>query len=376
MKIAICCFYEAYPPISGAAAVSFNIAKFLPGETLLIQTGSLSGLKELPGLRVISVRGASQSGVGRIGSLSRCIRAIVHELIRFRPDIVILEGASWAVYHWMLLRAIRCSLTRLRVVYHSHNVEYEIRRQRHGRAVAAVTRWAEARLLAHCDMATAVSEVDRTLFRELYGVDTVLLPNGVDVSRFTTVTASEVEGVRNKYGIGNAAIIFSGLYSYPPNRTAIDFLLSKVMPHLLVNVPNAQLVITGGQLPKSERWLVSTGIVPYDEMPALLSSCRVATAPIFSGSGTRIKILEAMAAGVPVVATSKGAEGLQFRDNEHLFVANDATEFVASLRHLIGDRAIRDRFRATARDAVRDFFDWKAIASRFASHIDASRDHL
>lgn len=371
MRIAICCFYEAYPPISGAAAVSFNIAKFLPGQRLLVQAGARSGADEIQGVRVITICGASRSRVGRIASLSRRIRAMVSELVRFAPDIVMLEGASWAVYHWMLLRAIRRALPRVRVVYHSHNVEYVLRRQRNGRAVAAITRWAEGRLLLGCDLGTAVSEVDRDLFREFYGADTLLLPNGVDVSRLASVTAEEIGRARSKYAIGDQAVVFSGLYAYPPNHTAAEFLMNEVLPALRMDVPNVQLLITGGDVPRRERWLITPGIVPHEELPALLASCSVAAAPIFFGSGTRLKILEAMAAGIPVVATSKAAEGLPLRDQEHLLIANDAAAFVACLSKVMVQPGSHDGLVSSAREAVRKHFDWCAITPRLTNHLRA-----
>lgn len=370
MKIAICCFYEAYPPISGAAAVSFNIAKFLPGKRLLIQGGRKPGTVEVDGLRVVTVNSAPESRVGRIASLGGRIRTVVSELLSFGPDVVILEGASWAVYHCMLLRAIRRSLPGVRVVYHSHNVEYVLRRQRNGRMVAAITRWAESRVMADCDLATAVSDVDRALFSKLYGVDTVLLPNGVDISRFSSIGCADVEQVRTKYRIGTSAIVFSGLYAYPPNRIAVDFLLNQVMPALLTQVPGAQLVVTGSAMPRRERWLIAPGIVSHDELPALIGSCRVAATPVFSGSGTRLKILEAMAARVPVVATSKAAEGLPFHDGEHLLIANDPGSFVESVRRVIVDSRMHEKLGSRGHQAVREHFDWKTIASKFNRYIE------
>jgi polysaccharide biosynthesis protein PslH len=312
--------------------VSFNVARFLSGERLLVQAGARRGVADVQGVRVLTLARSSESRIGKIATLGGLIRQMVNEVLRFQPDLVMLEGASWVVYHWVLLRAIRRALPEVQVIYHAHNVEYVLRRQRNGRAVTAITRWAEERLLADCNLATAVSEVDRMLFRQLYNVDTTLLPNGVDDARFTSVSPEEVERVRSKYRIGNSAIIFSGLYAYPPNSVAVDFLIRNVMPRLLAHTPEAQLLITGGALSYREPWLITPGIVPHDELPVLLASCRVAAAPIFSGSGTRLKILEAMAAGVPVVSTTKGAEGLPFRHGEHLLVADDADAFVECLR--------------------------------------------
>jgi glycosyltransferase involved in cell wall biosynthesis len=377
MKAAIIAFYEAYPPISGAAAVSFNVARFMLGEKLLIQVGFRPGITEAHGVHIVTIPGAAESSRLRkiIGVPSR-IRMIVQEVAGFRPDFVMLEGASWAMYHWMLLRSIRRAAPTLPIIYHAHNVEYVLRRARNGRAIAAITRWAEGRLLADCDLATAVSEVDRSHFRTLYNVDTALLPNGVDAERFSPVSTTDIERIRAKYTIGGSAIIFSGLYAFPPNRVAVDFLVRDVMPRLLAHAPAAQLVVTGGDMVCREPWLIAPGIVPYDELPALLAACGVAAAPIFSGSGTRVKILEAMAAGVPVVSTTRGAEGLPFRHGEHLLVADEAGAFVECLRRAITDSNLRGVLTAQARDVVRRQFDWRVIISRFQSRWEVDSGGL
>jgi polysaccharide biosynthesis protein PslH len=372
-KIAFCCFYEAYPPISGAASVTYNVAKFLSGEKLLIQIGAgPATIETADGLPIVTLAGASENKFRKLTSLPRRVRALVNEILRFRPDLVMLEGASWAMYHWMLLRGLRHAMPNVPIIYHAHNVEYVLRRARNGRAIAAITRWAEGRLLADCDLATAVSEVDQTLFRELYNVETALFPNGVDVARFASVSTDQVAQVRSKYRMGNSAIIFSGLYAYPPNRVAVDFLIRDVMPRVLAAIPGSQLVVTGGDMPCQEPWLIAPGIVSHDELPALLASCGVAAAPIFSGSGTRLKILEAMAAGVPVVSTTKGAEGLPFRHGEHLLVADNARAFTECSRRALTDSDLRDVLSMRAARAVRHQFNWPAITSTFASWLDSN----
>jgi len=195
------------------------------------------------------------------------------------------------------------------------------------------------------------------------------------VVRFASVSSDQIERVRSKYGIDNCAIIFSGLYAYPPNRVAVDFLIRDVMPRLLAYTPKAQLVVTGGGMPCKEPWLIAPGIVSHDELPALLASCGVAAVPIFSGSGTRLKILEAMAAGVPVVSTTKGAEGLPFHHGEHLLVADDASAFVESLRRAIVESDLRNVLSSNGRSIVCHNFDWQEIAQQF-SHYLSVEEHV
>jgi glycosyltransferase involved in cell wall biosynthesis len=369
MKAAVIAFYEAYPPVSGAAAVSFNIAKFLPTETLLVQVGSRPGTTEVQGVRLVTVVGASESRVGKITGLRARIRAIVNELVSFQPDFAMLEGASWAMYHWVLLRAIRRALPQVRVVYHAHNVEYVLRRQRNGRAIAAITRWAEGRLLRGADLSTAVSAVDQEHLMRLYGVRPILLPNGVDVHGFAGVGAEDVARMRSTYGLDGRTVLFSGFYAYPPNRKAVDFLANSVMPQLRERYPSATLALTGGGAPYHEPWIRNVGSVPYEDFAPFVAACGVAVAPIFSGSGTRLKILEAMAAGVPVVATEKAAEGLGLTHGEHFLRASNLQEFVNAIAALFENPVLAANLQSFARHRVKAEFSWQAIVRDFDQAI-------
>ena len=146
------------------------------------------------------------------------------------------------------------------------------------------------------------------------------------------------------------------------------------MPRVRAVIPGSQLVVTGGEVPCREPWLIAPGVVSHDELPALLASCRVAAAPIFSGSGTRLKILEAMAAGVPVVSTTKAAEGLPFHHGEHLLVADDASAFAESLRRAMVDSDLRNIMSSNGRSIVCHNFDWRVIAQQFSHNIRAEKD--
>jgi glycosyltransferase involved in cell wall biosynthesis len=358
---AICCFYEAYPPASGAASVSYNLAKFFPGDSLLVQLGRRDQkFVTTDGVHIVTLAGATESRRERLTRLPRLIRRMLAEIAKANSPVIILEGASWAIYHWLLSLRLRRTAPQRKIIYHSHNVEYLLRVQRHGQAVARFTLWAEGRLLRQADLATAVSEVDRDHFARLYGVRPVLLPNGVDVERFAHPDLDAVNRMKNLYRLDRQTLVFSGFYAYPPNREAIDFLVRSVMPALRKRCPFATLALTGEGVPYQEPWIRNVGSIEYRDFAAFIKGCGIAVAPIFTGSGTRLKILEAMAAGIPVVATQKAAEGLSLIHGEDVLFARDTLEFVNSLTRLLDNpelaAALRDRARLTVAR-----FSWKRL---------------
>jgi glycosyltransferase involved in cell wall biosynthesis len=370
LRIALVSLYEAYPPTSGAAIVTYELARHLGGEVLLLQLGEQPQIhRPDDGLEVETLGGNSGSRLGKLLAVARSAAILCERLQEFRPEVVILEGASWAVYMAYVARAIRREMPDVPLVYHSHNVEYLLRSARNGRTVAALTHFAEKYLVTSCDEAFAVSDSDQQAFERLYRRSVGLLRNGVVFEEFERVPQDHVANAKSNWGIGEEAILFMGLYAYPPNRKAVDFLLHKVMPLVLSVRPEAQLVVTGGVVPFSAPWFINPGVLKRPELAAVVRSCRASACPIFSGSGTRLKILEAVAARVPVVSTAKGAEGLSFVESDHYLPAETPEQFAGQLLRLLTDRSLSTATVGRASESARARFGWQTIGDELRERL-------
>jgi glycosyltransferase involved in cell wall biosynthesis len=208
-------------------------------------------------------------------------------------------------------------------------------------------------------VATAVSEIDAERFRVLYGRRPKLLPNGVDLDWLREAPQAAVEAVREKYALPPQTVLFMGGYGYRPNGEAIDFLVRNVFPKLLRRAPSARLLVLGGDVPYAKPWLVAPGIVPIEQLPAFMHAAAVSVAPIFSGSGTRLKVIESLAAGVPVVATGKGVEGLPLQPGKDFDRAETAEEFVDALAAILAT----PRMQRTYCDVVVQL-SWPLVVAR------------
>ncbi len=316
-------------------------------------------------MNVVTLKGAFDSRWIKISKLFGKIRRIVENVVISKPDIVVLEGASWVLYHWLLIRRLQSKLPQVQVIYHSHNVEYLLRKEKHGRLVTNITRWAEGRVLRKADISFAVSEVDSQQFYELYGIKTKYLPNGVDLEKFDQVIDTDIQTLKSQYNLDENTILFMGSYLYKPNRYGINFLINLVMPILFQHWDDVKLVVTGGKVPYNEPWLINPGNIPYEQLPAFIKTCAIGVAPIFSGSGTRLKVLEYMAAGKPVVATSKGAEGLNVQNGRDILIANEAEVFAADIDRLLSDRQLSASLGKCGRKVVNAHYSWKTIMKHF-----------
>lgn len=160
-------------------------------------------------------------------------------------------------------------------------------------------------------------------------------------------------------------IIFSGNLEYAPNIQAVRFFHRDIWPLLKSRWPGLRWKILSRNagafqdLPASDSRIEITGFV--EDAVAVIAEAQVAVVPLLAGSGTRIKILEAWAAGTPVVSTAIGAEGLEYRDGEHLILAGDAAQFAGAVSRVLGSPADRARLAAAGRRLYEERYTWKAV---------------
>jgi glycosyltransferase involved in cell wall biosynthesis len=113
---------------------------------------------------------------------------------------------------------------------------------------------------------------------------------------------------------------------------------------------------------KREPSIIVTGSVA--DVRPYLAAASVMVVPLLQGGGTRLKILEAFAAGCPVVSTAKGAEGIKARDGEHLLIRNEVEELVAGVCQLWSNRSLREKLASSAYELVQAKYSWQAVGRK------------
>ena len=167
-------------------------------------------------------------------------------------------------------------------------------------------------------------------------------------------------------------VLFVGNFRHPPNQSALEYLVREVWPSVRERRPEARLIAVGAQAPKGFQEQVAAPGVEFlgevDDIREPLDRYSVLAAPILTGSGVRVKLLEAFAAGIPVVATSLGAEGLTEGDQEIVRLADDADSFAARLIELLEKPAEARALAGRARLEVERAWDMATITARLAEH--------
>ncbi len=208
----------------------------------------------------------------------------------------------------------------------------------------------------------AMSSVDAgELLRRRSEASVHVIPNGVDTKTLRPLPVRES---------GSPRLLFVGGAGHWPNLDAIRFFLDRIWPAVKRDRPDAELWLVGAGL-EGVGWLGETaGRIPglrlvgtLGDVTSAYAETDISIVPLRVGSGTRLKILEAMALGRPVVSTSIGCEGLDVRDGEHLLVRDDPKAFAAALLLLMEDRSLARRLASSARNLVEEKYDWDVIAA-------------
>jgi glycosyltransferase involved in cell wall biosynthesis len=204
------------------------------------------------------------------------------------------------------------------------------------------------------------------------------------VKAMTSASNSRVEVVSNgvdcRHNHPNLAqpqpntLIYNGSLTYSANYDAIRYFLSEVYPLTKQQVPDVSLTITGSTSGVDLSSLAideSVHLSGYvDDIRIPVSQASACIVPIRQGGGTRLKILEAMALGTPVVATSKAAEGLEVTPNQDILIADAPAEFATQVVRLLRDPALTQRLATNARRLVEQRYDWDQIGQRFVDLVE------
>lgn len=248
------------------------------------------------------------------------------------------------------------------VIYNAHNLESAYRHTLADNDLGSpgLLRNAERRLLATFAESWMVSEVDLAGARELCPAATLrLVPNVVDIEAIPAATADPHA----------QRILMVADYTYEPNANGLRFLVDEVMPRVWTERPEATLRLVGRGLPGSDggpagRVGPDPRVQPagfVDDLNAEYAQASCAVVPLLEGGGTPFKFLEAMAHGLPVVATPRAAAGLAVRDGEHYLEGEDAQTFAGAIIALTGENADTARLAAAGRALVADRYSMAAL---------------
>lgn len=384
LRAVILCAEAPFPPIGGGALRTASLVHYLaqryaldvivfrepnaPDPRDAFPTGLARKVSviELPANRRDNVAKA-------LRTVTRYLRGVPPHEDRFRGFPLPLDGR----YHLAVIEHFWCSsyIDQLKpiaeqTVLDLHNIESLFYERR-----AEVEPSATLQRIFH-----GFARMNAKLERErLPQFDTLLTTSSADAARIEhpdkIVYPNAIPDIPQPSKGDEPAIAFSGNMEFPPNLTAIAWFRDEIWPRVVPEHPEARWRLIGKNPEAAARILQGTPNVqitgPVEDAVAEIARCRLAVVPLRSGSGTRLKIIEAWAAGVPVVSTTIGAEGLNCTNEANLVLADQPTAFAQAVCELFSDSSRADRVGTAGRGLYESSYNWPAVWANLRFHKDA-----
>jgi sugar transferase (PEP-CTERM/EpsH1 system associated) len=387
LKIACLTWTIPYPPDSGGKIRSYNLLRYLAqhhevhlhvplweasmvSPELLDLVASITIYQLNYSFTRKSYRSKIISGVPELVAgyyTAQSVADFQQKTAKEPVDLVLIDEAPLAAYAWPMSE-MPCILMRQKVDYLFYRDVF-LRTPFGKGKTRALREWLwfrlyENKLWGRFRNGVVVSEMERQIYLKLNPtLDLSVIANGVDISHFRVTPLPTNQ---------NPTILLNGAMSYYPNVDAAGWFVDKIFPLILLRLPSTKLLIVG-QNPGEEvqrlaraGQVVVTGSVP--DMRDYLSQSNVVVVPLRIGHGTRLKVLEAMAAGRPVVSTSIGAEGLEAQAGKHLLLADDPTHFAANVVDILTKPRVAESIASDARQFVENLYSWPIIGEKLSQY--------
>lgn len=216
----------------------------------------------------------------------------------------------------------------------------------------------EPSAMRRVDKCIAMSEIEAAIARKMVpGVNLQVVSNGVDTSLYKPVAPNS-----------SKELLFIGSLCYPPNVDGAQFFVRQVFPLIQKGESEVELNLVGrSPVPRVRALADGRAVKLFSDVPEVrpyYERSAISVVPLRAGGGTRLKILESMALGIPVVSTSIGCEGLDVTHGEDILIADSPEEFANSVCGLLRDAGLRGRIAQNGRKLVENKYDWDIIVER------------
>jgi len=292
------------------------------------------------------------------------------EIETFQPDLVQIEHTYMAEY----LRKIPPDLERPSILT-KHNIDADLALQNYRLADSSVRKvfwWLEWKKMSLYEpyvdnlfsSVVVMSEFDKAeILRRKKPPSVVnVVENGVDTVKLQPLAP-----------VYDPVMLFIGALDYLPNQDAANYLCRDIFPLIKKSFQNAGILLVGRKPSPEILGLASEAVEVWGDVPEVEPFYRrasIAVVPLRAGSGSRLKILEAMALGRPVVSTTKGAEGLEIEAGKDFLAADDPAAFAESIKMLFNEPGLYQNISSHARKTVEEKYDWSEAARKMSAIYD------
>jgi polysaccharide biosynthesis protein PslH len=356
---------------SGYSTRTINVAKGLKAngnDVSVILPKLYSGFRFVEGIPVYEVKGLCPASllrlVGKIAKIAKPSALYFFDpLFMFRVsrltkkvDFLQIELPALG----LLLSSFIHKTIKKPVIMDCHDV-FNAMRLKHTSLLRRIAEtFLEKTALKNGDFLVTVSDREKQILGSMnFSLRKIAVaPNGVDTKSFSK--PFNVQHIKNKYGLnGNRVVVFVGNLGYVPNQQALLIISKTIAPQVKQEVKDAKFLVVGKI--RAEMTLPNVTFTGYvDNVAELLAVSDVGIAPLLEGSGTRLKILEYLSSGLPVVSTSVGAEGILAKNGTNILLEDKIEKFPSHIIALLKDSELCSDMGEAAKELAENY-DWKKI---------------
>jgi hypothetical protein len=351
-KTAILCFYQVKHANHGASEVSLGIFNHWPSKKK-----KLFELKDWH--TYVSQNYKVQLFFQYINSYfikPFAILLIIIKVLKYLQkkdnNFVIIEGASWIGFSYLTIKIIKFFRRKTKIFYHSHNVEYDIRKKKNSIIITLVSKILEKKVFQISDYTSVVSTLDALRIKYLYNIKPLIFENGVDIQRLK-INKKFRKKFFNKY------IIYSGSYSYKPNKFAIDYLINKVMPYFRKSNYNIDLVLTGKSFPNplDKIDIICKKNLKKNILNYYIKKSYFTILPLQQAPGTKIKVIENLILGKTIIGTKFAFRGIKImRNSKNIIIYKSFSDLCKKVNFFIkNEKIINQKILATKNFYVKNY---------------------
>ena len=379
--------FDIFPPVHGGSAVVYGFLKYTSVKNevhaLLTHLHSQKGRQDI--IREnLNITYCPASIFDNLRMLSILLNPFyfvkAYKLMKASGADVILCEVLWTGLAGLFLKKV-FNRPVILVELNAESLKYKEMGGIAHRVFSWFLRRIERYICQRVEKIVVLSEIDRGHLCQFYGIKAekiTVIPPCLDLDDFVAAQSSR-EGVRKLYGI-HQEIVFSfvGNLEYWPNIEAVKYISEMIYPAIRTQYPQCKCWIIGRASEElscyRKEGIIFTGYLDKKDLLAHVSASDIVLVPIETGSGVRIKIIEAAACGKPIVSTRKGAEGLDFVHEEDILLADRVDErFIEAIFRLIEDESLRMKLGENARHKVVTQYGWETAVQQFEAIYEEVR---
>jgi hypothetical protein len=328
--ISVICFYEASIGGHGAAEVTMSLYECLNIKKFFFEIKKKNIFKFLENYKL-----KLPEHIYKLFYVFILAFNFISKTRKYEKITVIIEGASWIGYSYLTIKIIKFFNKNVKIIYHSHNIEYILRKKKNNFIISFLSKIIEKKLYNLCDFGTAVSKDDSIKLKKLYNVKSIIFENSINKKRLKIKKFLKT--------CPKNFIIYPGSYSYKPNKLAIDLLVNIIFPNILKKYQNIKLVLTGSGFPvdifKQCSFINYYPNLKKNELNFLINKSMFLLIPITQGFGTKLKIIESLMLGALIISSKKGMIGIRRNKTKVPFIFSNYKEMYGQI-----DLAIKKNF--------------------------------